>query len=179
MAEADERNIVVGDDLAIPEDALINLAHPINTKDYATYGEAQRMVGAKYSKGALIELVNWLLAERKAAALAAEQELQRLKDATAQASELFEVKRDLEAAAAHDIKMAAKLKAAQDENYALEARLKDATVEDARGVAVRLTRAEIAIVLSWGGVLTQPEARAGIAPAMLAKLRAIAPPRGQ
>ena len=146
-----------------------------------------RLVGAKCSKGALVDLVNWLLADRKVAVAAGEAVANDLRaqlessqrEAAIQAGKLFEDDVELRAAEAHAAAMSAKLQASQQENYAMEARLKDATVEDARGVAMRLTRAEIGVVLSWGGVLTQPEARAGIAPGLLAKLRAIPPQRGQ
>lgn len=50
------------DDKPIPEDADILAAHPINTGRHDLYAEAMRMVGAKRSKGALVDLVNWLLA---------------------------------------------------------------------------------------------------------------------
>jgi hypothetical protein len=39
----------------------INAAHPLKTGDNETYGIAMRMVGNRHSKGALVELVNWLL----------------------------------------------------------------------------------------------------------------------
>lgn len=48
-------------DKPIPEDAAIKAAHPIRTKRHDLYEEAQRMVGAKRGKFALVELVNWLL----------------------------------------------------------------------------------------------------------------------
>jgi hypothetical protein len=41
--------------------ARIAVAHPLRTGDDATYGVAMRMVGNRHSKGALVELVNWLL----------------------------------------------------------------------------------------------------------------------
>jgi hypothetical protein len=48
-------------DRPIPEDAAIKAAHPLRTGRHDIYAEAMRMVGAKHSKGALVELVNWLL----------------------------------------------------------------------------------------------------------------------
>lgn len=36
-------------------------AHPLNTGDHDTYAIAMQMVGNRHSKGALVELVNWLL----------------------------------------------------------------------------------------------------------------------
>jgi len=41
--------------------ARIAAAHPLQTGDAATYGVAMEMVGNRHSKGALVELVNWLL----------------------------------------------------------------------------------------------------------------------
>ena len=49
------------EDRPIPEDELIAAAHPTETKDHESYEEALRMVGAKRSKYALVDLVNWLL----------------------------------------------------------------------------------------------------------------------
>lgn len=48
-------------DQPLPEDAAIRDAHPLRTGRHDLYAEAMRMVGAKHSKGALVELVNWLL----------------------------------------------------------------------------------------------------------------------
>ncbi len=48
-------------DKPLPEDAAIMAAHPMSTGDHARYDVARRLVNAKYSKGALVELVNWLL----------------------------------------------------------------------------------------------------------------------
>lgn len=48
-------------DKPIPEDAAIKAAHPVRTKRHDLYQEAQRLVGAKRSKYALVDLVNWLL----------------------------------------------------------------------------------------------------------------------
>jgi hypothetical protein len=50
------------DEKPLPEDAAIEAAHPMNGGDGARYMEAMRLVGARRSKGALVELVNWLLA---------------------------------------------------------------------------------------------------------------------
>lgn len=49
------------DDKALPEDEQIKVAHPLRSGSHALYAEAMRLVGAKRSKGALVELVNWLL----------------------------------------------------------------------------------------------------------------------
>lgn len=49
------------DDKELPEDDLISKAHPMQTKRFDLYNEAMRLVGAKQSKGALVDLVNWLL----------------------------------------------------------------------------------------------------------------------
>lgn len=48
-------------DKPIPEDAEIQVNHPHLSGSHETYAEAMRMVGAKRSKGALVDLVNWLL----------------------------------------------------------------------------------------------------------------------
>lgn len=51
------------EDRPLPEDLMIQSCHPaITTKPrHDLYAEALRMVGAKRSKGALVELVHWLL----------------------------------------------------------------------------------------------------------------------
>lgn len=49
------------EDKPLPEDAAINATHPIKTGRHDLYQEAMRLVGAKHSKGALVDLVNWLL----------------------------------------------------------------------------------------------------------------------
>lgn len=49
------------DDRPLPEDEAIKAAHPLRTNRHDLYQEAQRLVGAKHSKFALVELVNWLL----------------------------------------------------------------------------------------------------------------------
>lgn len=49
-------------DRPLPEDKAIADAHPMRTGRRDLYAEAMRLVGAKHSKGALVELVNWLLA---------------------------------------------------------------------------------------------------------------------
>ena len=51
------------DDLPIPEDDAIRAAHPTVTGQHGKYAEAMRLVGAKRSKYALVDLVNWLLCE--------------------------------------------------------------------------------------------------------------------
>lgn len=54
-------------DQFLPEDEAISNAHPMRTGRHDLYEEAMRLVGAKYTKGALVELVNWLLARVDAA----------------------------------------------------------------------------------------------------------------
>lgn len=49
------------DDKPIPEDKYIDLAFPTRSERHDLYAHAMRLVGAKYSKGALVALVNWLL----------------------------------------------------------------------------------------------------------------------
>lgn len=49
----------------LPEDEQIQAAHPVRSGDHETYAEARRLVGARHSKHALIDLVNWLLHEAK------------------------------------------------------------------------------------------------------------------
>ena len=41
----------------------IEEAHPCNTGSHNVYAIAMEMVGNRHSKGALVELVNWLLTE--------------------------------------------------------------------------------------------------------------------
>lgn len=53
-------------DTPLPEDDAIKAAHPTRTGRHDLYAEAMRLVGARRSKGGLVELVNWLLAERDA-----------------------------------------------------------------------------------------------------------------
>ena len=54
------------EDRGIPEDDAIDAVHPAHTNQHHDlYGEAMRMVGAKRSKGALVDLVTWLLIERE------------------------------------------------------------------------------------------------------------------
>lgn len=52
------------DDEPLPEDEAISAAHPMRTGRHELYGEAMRLVGARHSKGALVDLVNWLLTDR-------------------------------------------------------------------------------------------------------------------
>lgn len=58
-------------DQPLPEDDAILAAFPVGTNRdagrFATYAEAQRLVSAKRSKGALVDLVNWLLARAERA----------------------------------------------------------------------------------------------------------------
>lgn len=56
------------EDQPLPEDDAIMAQHPINSCNHAQYAEALRLVGAKRSKYALVDLVNWLLAKRDALA---------------------------------------------------------------------------------------------------------------
>lgn len=39
----------------------IDASHPMNSGDHRKYELAMQMVGNRHSKGALVELVNWLL----------------------------------------------------------------------------------------------------------------------
>lgn len=48
---------------AAPEDPLIQAAFPTRSGRHEEYGEAMRMVGARYSKGGLVALVHWLLCQ--------------------------------------------------------------------------------------------------------------------
>ena len=60
--EAREKALAWTDeDKPLPEDAEIHAHHPIVNGSHKTYEEALRVVGAKRSKGALVDLVNWLL----------------------------------------------------------------------------------------------------------------------
>ena len=54
-------------DKSLPEDSAIQAAHPLNGGDPDRMAEAMRLVGAKRSKAAFVELVNWLLAREAAA----------------------------------------------------------------------------------------------------------------
>lgn len=51
-------------DAWIAEQAAIDAAYPTRSGRHDLYAEAIRMVGAKHSKGALVDLVNWLLHQR-------------------------------------------------------------------------------------------------------------------
>lgn len=56
-----------GSDKPLAEDEEIAAAHPTRSTDpkrWEHYANATRMVGARYSKGGLIELVCWLLSKR-------------------------------------------------------------------------------------------------------------------
>lgn len=48
-------------DKPLPEDAAIDAALPTLSGRHDLYTEAMRLVGAKQSKAALVDLVNWLL----------------------------------------------------------------------------------------------------------------------
>ncbi len=49
------------DDKPLPEDPEIEAAFPTRSGRHDLYGEAMRLVGARYSKGGLVALVNALL----------------------------------------------------------------------------------------------------------------------
>lgn len=49
------------DDKPLPEDAEISAAHPLRSGRHDLYQEAMRLVGARHSKFALVDLVTWLL----------------------------------------------------------------------------------------------------------------------
>lgn len=53
------------EDRPLPEDSKIEEAHPLNSGEHELYAEAVRMVGAKRSKYALVDLVHWLLVRLK------------------------------------------------------------------------------------------------------------------
>lgn len=53
------------EDKPLPEDEAIRAAHPTRTSEHQRYAEAMRLVGAKRSKYALVDLVNWLLSRVK------------------------------------------------------------------------------------------------------------------
>lgn len=48
-------------DRPLPEDESIKATHPIRSGRYDLHRTAMRLVGARHSKHALVELVNWLL----------------------------------------------------------------------------------------------------------------------
>jgi len=54
-------------DEPLPEDDAIQAAFPTRSGEHEAYAEALRLVGARRSKSALVELVTWLLVERKRA----------------------------------------------------------------------------------------------------------------
>lgn len=49
------------EDKPLPEDGQIDAAHPLQSGEHKLYAEAVRLVGAKRSKYALVDLVHWLL----------------------------------------------------------------------------------------------------------------------
>ena len=57
-------------DEALPEDPLIDAAHPMESGVHENYPIALRFVGARRSKYGLVNLVNWLLSRVDAAASA-------------------------------------------------------------------------------------------------------------
>ena len=48
-------------DAPLPEDAEIAASHPLRIGRHDLYAEAMRLVGARRSKGGLVELACWLL----------------------------------------------------------------------------------------------------------------------
>lgn len=54
-------------DQPLPEDAEIAAAHPLRSGRDDLYGEAMRLVGARRSKAAIVELVTWLLLKAEGA----------------------------------------------------------------------------------------------------------------
>jgi hypothetical protein len=66
-ADAEAEYMATWDDAPLAEDAAIQAAFPTRTGRHDLYVEATRLVGATRSKGKLVALVNWLLAERAAA----------------------------------------------------------------------------------------------------------------
>lgn len=67
MEVINEERAWTDEDKTLPEDAAIKVAHPTRSGRHDTYREACRLVGAKRSKYALVDLVNWLLVEREKA----------------------------------------------------------------------------------------------------------------
>lgn len=53
------------DDVPLPEDEKIDAVHPTRSGRHDLYTEAMRLVGARRSKRGLVDLVNWLLHQRK------------------------------------------------------------------------------------------------------------------
>jgi hypothetical protein len=68
-------------DEPLREDAYIAKAHPLKSGDHTGYMEAMRLVGAKRSKGALVNLVHWLLLR----ATTAENSVAELREAALEA----------------------------------------------------------------------------------------------
>ena len=95
-------------DKPLPEDAAIDAAHPLRSNRHDLYQEAMRLVGAKHSKSALVDLVNWLLLRTDTAetkARLAETEAERLRDLYLEAQpyvpDFFQKKWDLTVARAN------------------------------------------------------------------------------
>lgn len=64
----DGSNLAAWDDQPLPGvDEMIKAAHPTRSGKHTLFQRAQRLVGARRSKGGLVELVNWLLVEVEAA----------------------------------------------------------------------------------------------------------------
>lgn len=61
-------------DQPLPEDEAIQAAFPTRSGEHGAYAEALRLVGARRSKSALVELVTWLLVERKRARRGVEEQ---------------------------------------------------------------------------------------------------------
>src|ERR1035437_3047095 len=59
--QENERILMNFDDHPLPEDDEIKAAFPTRSGRHDLYQEAMRLVGAKHSKFAFVELVNWLL----------------------------------------------------------------------------------------------------------------------
>lgn len=58
---AARKNLESQDDRPTSDDEAISAAHPLSTGDHDRYLRALEMVGARHSKYALVDLVNWLL----------------------------------------------------------------------------------------------------------------------
>jgi hypothetical protein len=74
------------EDQPLPEDKDIKAAHPVRSGRHEEYQEAMRMVGAKRSKGALVELVSWLLIRVKDVSVDLARHVNRDRNATSACS---------------------------------------------------------------------------------------------
>jgi hypothetical protein len=52
---------MASDQQPTPDEAAIRAAHPMISGRHDLYAEAMRLVGARHSKGDLVDLVTWLL----------------------------------------------------------------------------------------------------------------------